>query len=168
MISKILKVTVVVFALGLFTSCNSDDEGPAEAPSVKFSATVSGDNIRTDNATAVLSNEGKLLTIIGISETGSQTITLTIGSNADDAPLVMEQSYNTADEVLPASIRLTSGGQTFVTNVDTTGAINLNSFDLVANFVFGSFNGELGNTAIPSETISIANGAVTGIEIEVQ
>lgn len=167
MISKIFKITFVVLVFGLFTSCG-DDDTPAEAPNVKFRATVNGESFRTDNTTATLTNEGKVITIVGVSETGNQTITIRVGSTEEDAPLIMSQAYNTASEEIPASIRYSFGTENFQTNLETTGVITLNSFDLDPNFIFGSFSGELANTMIPTESIMISNGALTGVTFTVQ
>ncbi len=164
---RFLKIAVLFITFGLLTSCG-DDEGPAEAPSVKFRASVGGAAFRTDTPTAVLSNDGRRFVVTATNDTGSEKLTLTIGSSNPDAPLVMEQSYNTADEILPASIQFETGGVTYRTNLETVGSINLNSFDLDLNFVFGSFSGELKNIAISDDFLSVTSGSMTGIEITVE
>lgn len=164
---RFLKIAVLLITFGFITSCG-DDEGPAEAPSVKFRASVGGAVFRSDTPTAILSNDGKLFVVTATNDLGSETFTLTVGSSNPDAPLVMEQSYNTASETLPASIQFETGGVTYKTNLETVGAINLNSFDLDLNFVFGSFTGDLENVAVPDELLFVTSGNMTGIEISVQ
>lgn len=168
MISKFLKMAPVLLIVGLFFGCG-DDDTPAEAMSVKFNATIEGENLRSDDVVASLSSEGKVLTIVGTDDTGGQTITIRVGSDTEAAPLVMEQSYDVTDESLPVFIRYTTGGQTFQTSVDTSGMININSFDPINDiFVFGAFRGELVNNSNPSEGITISNGAFNGVELITQ
>jgi hypothetical protein len=167
MISKILKVTVIVFALGLFLSCNSDDDGPQEAPSVQFSASVNGASFRTDTPNAVLSNDGKLLTISATNDS-SETITITIGSNSQQATVLTSQSYNTGDADIPSSITYSTGGVNFTTNAENVGTININDLDQTLNVIFGSFDGNLINLFDTSQTVSITTGSLTAVEFSVQ
>lgn len=161
MISKFLKVSVIILALGLFTSCSSDDDTPAEAPLVKLRANVNGVNFSTDNATAVLSNDGKQLIIEG--NTASDVLRLTIGGPADNLDPVAEQSY-ILDGSSIATITYTTSGVSYFNRVDIDGGIiNLNSFDMSNNTIFGSFNVTLSTNADQDNIIELTNGSINNL-----
>lgn len=140
MISKFLRLSFIVLAIVAITSCNSnDDDGPAEAPQVKFSAQVAGSPFRTDNATGVLSNDGRTLVITGTNDSG-QSISLRVGNFTDESPIVATGTYEIDEDNL-AALTYSVGGEMLSADVDAGGFITISNFDESENTVFGSFAG---------------------------
>lgn len=160
-----LKISILMCALVFVTSCSSDDDGPAEAAQVKFRATVGGQNLRTDNVSGVLSNNGGRLTIAAMTDIGS--ITISVGSGVADAPMISNQTYvisNTGN----AGITLNSGGAIYTTNADIGGEIIISNIDFTQNTVFGSFNTTLVNTLDSEDTLTVTNSSLFNVGFTVQ
>lgn len=160
-----LKYTFLFFAFVLVASCSSDDDGPAEAPPVKFRASIGGQNVRTDNVNATLSNNGARLTIVVPSDTG--IITLSVGSNEADAPEITTETY-VVDEAGSFEATVNAGAVIFSSNPDLGGAITITEINLEEMTVFGSFTATLANTIDIEDTIEVTNGALFNVNFTVQ
>ncbi|WP_299214529.1 DUF6252 family protein [uncultured Dokdonia sp.] len=155
-----LKISILFFALVFVTSCSSDDDGPTEAATVKFRATVGGQNLRTDNVSGVLSNNGGRLTVAAVTDFGS--ITISVGSGDVDAPAVTNQTY-VINNTGTAGITLNSGGAIYTSNADLGGEIIITNIDLTENTVFGSFNTTLVNTLDSEDTLTVTNSSLFNV-----
>lgn len=156
MISKFLRLSFIVLAIVAIASCNSnDDDGPAEAPQVKFSAQVAGSPFRTDNATGVLSNDGKTLVITGTNDVG-ESISLRVGNFTNESPTIATGTYEINEDNL-AAITYSSGGQTLSTDVDAGGFITISNFDESENTVFGSFVGTVQSSEAGQVQITVGS-----------
>lgn len=161
----ILKISVLFFALVFVAACSSDDDGPAEAAQVKFRASIGGQNVRTDNVSGTLSNNGGRLSIVAMTDVGS--ITINVGSTAVGAPAITDQTY-VIDDTNTAAISLNTGSAFYNSNADIGGEIIISSIDLTQNTVFGSFNTTLVNTVDSEDTLTVTNSALFNVAFTVQ
>ena len=160
-----LKCTFLVLTLLVVASCSSDDDGPAEAAPVKFRALINGQNVRTDNVTATLSNDGKLLSVVAPTDLGS--LTITIGSNAADAPEIGVQTY-TIDDSGNAQIRINSLDVIYSSTPELGGAITISEINSQELTVFGSFSATVVNPTDSNDSVTITNGALFNVNYTVQ
>jgi len=155
-----LKCSFLFFALVFVASCSSDDSGPEEAAPVAFRASIAGQNVRTDNVNATLSNGGRQLTIVAPTDFGALTITL--GTNAPDSPFVTNRTYQ-IDDTGNASIRISSLDANFSSNAELGGSITISEFNTQEMTIFGSFSATVVNSIDSSDTLSITNGALFNV-----
>lgn len=160
-----LKISMLFFALVLVTSCSSDDDGPAEAAPVKFRALIGGENVRTDNVTATLSNNGGRLSINVATDLGP--LTMTIGSSAVDAPVVAVQTY-AIDETGTFQVAINSLDANYISSPELGGSITISEINMEEMTVFGSFGAIIANTLDDTDTITITNGALFNVNFTVQ
>jgi hypothetical protein len=160
-----LKISFLFFALVFVTSCGSDDDGPAEAAPVKFRASIAGQNVRTDNVNATLSNNGGRLSITAVTDFGPVTITL--GSVIPDAPAITVQTY-IIDDTGNAEIRISSLDVNYSSNAELGGAITISEINMTEMTVFGSFSATIVNSLDSTDTIAITNGTLFNVNFTVQ
>ncbi|MEP0264751.1 DUF6252 family protein [Dokdonia sp.] len=161
----ILKFSLLLFITSVAVSCSSDDDGPAEAAQVKFRASVGGQNLRTDNVSGTLSNNGARLSIVAITDIGS--ITISVGSTVADAPAITDETY-IIDDTNTAGVMLSSGDVFYTSNADLGGEVIISSIDLTENTVFGSFNTTIVNTIDGEDTLTVTNTALFNVNFTVQ
>ncbi|WP_299675657.1 DUF6252 family protein [uncultured Dokdonia sp.] len=159
------KCTLLLFAFVLVASCSSDDSGPAEAPPVKLRASVNGTNIRTDNVTATLSNNGRRLSIVAPTELGQ--LVITIGSNDPDAPEITAQTY-LVDDTGNVEIRISSADSNFTSTPELGGGVTISEINTQEMTLFGSFAGTIVSASDSDSILSITNGALFNVNFIVQ
>ena len=160
-----LKFGMLLFAFVVVMGCSSDDDGPAEAPPVKFRALVGGQNVRTDNVTATLSNNGRMLSITAPTDLGP--LIMTIGSNAPDAPEIAVETY-AIDDTGNVNVRIIAPDFVYTSSPELGGSITISELNTQEMTVFGSFGAIVVNPGDPDDTIAITNGALFNVNYTVQ
>lgn len=155
---------VTIFALcTVISSCGTDDnnDNEEEQNSEAISATIDGASFEAENISAVLSNDGERLVIIGTSS--NNILTITLGTQFENEFPVQEQTY-VLDGTSVGTINYVNGTEEYLNRVDISGAfITISEIDSSNKRITGSFSASVSTINDP-EAILISNGIIDNVE----
>lgn len=169
MVSRMIGMVVVMVLSVSILSCSSDDnsDGDNGGGSDGLSVSVDGSDFSTETVVAILTNEGRLLTIIGTDINSGESVTISVGSLSDDASLVGEGTFIPATGEDNTSLGYGDGSGTTLLSVDDSGSIDITDFDGGDQVVSGTFSGDLSNF-ITGDMVTFSDGTFNNISFTVQ
>lgn len=163
---KIKQISLFTFLFFLI-ACNTDDGGNDidESPMANLSASIDGNIFEAQNITAVLSNDGERLVIIG--NNGSESLMITLGTEFENLEPVQEQTY-ILDGNSVGTVTYSIQGEQYLNRVDVSGAfITIASLDLSNTEISGSFSASVSTIDDPA-VLLVSNGLFENINFTVE
>lgn len=147
----------------VISSCGTDDSNDNQEDQnfEVLSATIDGVPFEAENISAVLSNDGERLVIIG--SLSNKVVTITLGTQFENEFPVQEQTY-VLDGTSVGTINYVNGTEEYLNRVDISGAfITIGEIDSSSKRITGSFSASVSTIDDP-EAILISNGIFDNIE----
>jgi len=114
---------IVVSSMSLVTSCNSDDDGGDGNNPDGVSVSIDGNDFNADVVVSFLTNEGRVLSIIGTDSDSGQSVSIAVGNISNDAPL-SEGTFDVSSETDSTSLSFNNGNGGSFSSLTNDGSIN--------------------------------------------